>query len=66
VAISAEKAGSVERHYIACTDDQAIRIPLQRRMIEASPCASVTDLDADHSPFLSAREELAKALLALA
>ena len=45
---------------------QAIRAPLQRRMIEASPCASVTELDTDHSPFFSARGELVAALAALA
>jgi pimeloyl-ACP methyl ester carboxylesterase len=66
VSITPGKAGSVERHYISCTDDQAIRAPLQRRMIEASPCASVTELDADHSPFLCARGELVAALAALA
>ena len=30
------------------------------------PCASVTALEADHSPFLSAPDALADALLALA
>jgi pimeloyl-ACP methyl ester carboxylesterase len=66
VQTTAEGWGSIERHYISCTDDQAIRLPLQRRMIEASPCATVTELDADHSPFLSAREGLTRALLAVA
>jgi pimeloyl-ACP methyl ester carboxylesterase len=66
VTITDDGAAGVERHYIACTDDQAIRIALQRRMVEASPCASVTELDADHSPFLSRRGELVTALAALA
>jgi pimeloyl-ACP methyl ester carboxylesterase len=66
VSITAERAGTVERHYIACVDDQAIRIPLQRRMIEENPCASVVELDADHSPFFSAHAELVDALDALA
>ena len=59
VSITPERAGSVERHYVACTDDKAIPIALQRRMIDESPCASVVDIDADHSPFLSAREDAA-------
>ncbi len=66
VQITPERAGAVERHYIACTDDRAIPIALQRRMIEESPCASVTEIDADHSPFICKEPELVKALLALA
>ena len=66
VQITAERAGSVERHYVACTADAAIPIALQRRMIEGSPCATVVELDADHSPFLSARAELTEALAKLA
>jgi pimeloyl-ACP methyl ester carboxylesterase len=65
VAITPERAGSVERHYVACTDDAAIPIALQRRMISESPCATVTEIDSDHSPFICAREELLKALTAL-
>ena len=66
VSITPERAGAVERHYIACTDDRAIPIALQRRMIAESPCATVTDIDADHSPFICAEDELTRALLALA
>jgi pimeloyl-ACP methyl ester carboxylesterase len=66
VSITPERAGSVERHYVACIDDQAIRIALQRRMIEASPCATVTEIDTDHSPFISARAETVAALAGLA
>ena len=66
VQITAERAGSVERHYVACAADAAIPIALQRRMSSESPCANVTELDCDQSPFLSAREGLRDALLALA
>jgi pimeloyl-ACP methyl ester carboxylesterase len=66
VSVTADRAGSIERHYVACTDDQAIPIALQRRMIDESPCATVAEIDADHSPFLSARRELLDALQALA
>jgi hypothetical protein len=34
-------------------------------MISESPCATVTEIDSDHSPFICAREELLKALTAL-
>jgi len=66
VAITPERAGGIERHYIACTDDRAIPIALQRRMIAESPCVTVTEIDSDHSPFICAEDELTKALLALA
>jgi hypothetical protein len=35
-------------------------------MISQSPCATVAEIDTDHSPFLSARKELLDALLAVA
>lgn len=58
--------GSVPRHYIECLNDRAITIADQRRMQSVLPCASVTTLDTDHSPFLSAPNELADALIAIA
>jgi pimeloyl-ACP methyl ester carboxylesterase len=58
--------GTVPRHYIECLNDRAITIADQRRMQSILPCASVTTLDADHSPFLSAPNELADALIAVA
>jgi pimeloyl-ACP methyl ester carboxylesterase len=66
VAITPERAGGVERHYVACTDDKAIPIALQRRMASESPCETVVDIETDHSPFLSARGELVDALGAVA
>jgi len=66
VEITAARAGSVPRHYVACTDDKAIPIALQRRMIAQSPCESVVEIDSDHSPFLCAREALVAALRAAA
>jgi pimeloyl-ACP methyl ester carboxylesterase len=58
--------GTVPRHYIECLDDRAITIADQRRMQALQPCASVTTLNADHSPFLSTPNELADALLTIA
>ncbi len=54
--------GRVRRDYIECLRDQAISIGVQRRFREVLPCRRVLTLDTDHSPFLSAPEELAAAL----
>jgi pimeloyl-ACP methyl ester carboxylesterase len=58
--------GTVPRHYVECLQDRAIPISDQRRMQGALPCASVTTLDADHSPFFSVPQALADALIAIA
>ena len=51
VSISEEKFGSVSRCYIECLDDQAILIEMQRKMVEATPCGQVLQIDTSHSPF---------------
>jgi pimeloyl-ACP methyl ester carboxylesterase len=56
----------IDRYYVCCTEDNAISIALQRRMIADSPCKEVVEIVADHSPFLSATVELAGALDRLA
>lgn len=66
LSLSPDRFGTVPRHYIECLDDRTIPIEDQRRMQALQPCASVTSLEADHSPFLSAPDALADALLALA
>jgi pimeloyl-ACP methyl ester carboxylesterase len=58
--------GSVPRHYIECTADRAIFIADQRRMQALQPCATITTLDADHSPYLSAPRALADGLISIA
>jgi pimeloyl-ACP methyl ester carboxylesterase len=62
LALSAGRFGSVPRHYVACTLDEAIPIAQQRAMVAALPCASVTTLESGHSPFLSMPDQLADAL----
>jgi pimeloyl-ACP methyl ester carboxylesterase len=64
--LSDRRYGSVPRHYIECLHDLTIPIADQRRMQAMLPCASVTALEADHSPFLSAPQELANALIKIA
>ena len=50
--------GSVRRHYIELTQDKAVSLSLQRRMIAASPCA-VSSIEASHSAYFSRPGELA-------
>ena len=66
LSLTPERYGSVPRHYVECLHDRTIPIGDQRWMQSLQPCASVTSLEADHSPFLSAPDALAEALLDLA
>jgi pimeloyl-ACP methyl ester carboxylesterase len=61
--LTAERYGSVPRHYIECLHDRTIPIADQRAMQALQPCDSVTSLEADHSPYLSTPDELVDALL---
>jgi pimeloyl-ACP methyl ester carboxylesterase len=61
-----ERFGSVPRSYIECLHDRITPIEGQRRMQALPPCGKVISLEAGHSPFLSAPDALAEALLALA
>jgi pimeloyl-ACP methyl ester carboxylesterase len=56
----------IKRAYVMCLQDQAVRPALQRRMISEHPCDPVIEIDTDHSPFLSATDELVDALDSLA
>jgi pimeloyl-ACP methyl ester carboxylesterase len=60
--LSATRFGSVSRGYIACSDDQAVPIALQRAMLASLPCDPVVTIDSDHSPFYSAPDALVAAL----
>ena len=62
IHVTPERFGSVERHYIECAQDAAVSLAMQRKMHEAMPCASITTLDSDHSPFFSMPDELARVL----
>ena len=66
IRISAERFGRVPRAYIEAADDRAISLDMQREMQARLPCAPVITLECDHSPFYSAPEALAAALLTLA
>ncbi len=63
--LTTERYGSVARTYIHCERDESVPPGLQRAMVAAQPCATVS-LDTDHSPFYSAPGALAKILDAVA
>ena len=50
------------RAYVVATEDRAIPTALQRRFVAENDDLEVVELEADHSPFLSATTELAAAL----
>ncbi|MFQ5913929.1 MAG: alpha/beta fold hydrolase [Nitrospinota bacterium] len=63
--LSEENFGRVRRIYIECLRDRAVSPSLQRQMYTALPCRRVISMDASHSPFFSAPEELVTHLTSL-
>jgi pimeloyl-ACP methyl ester carboxylesterase len=53
---------ALPRAYISCLQDRAIRPPIQRLMYTLAGCDPVIEIDTDHSPWLSATDELVAAL----
>ena len=66
VSLTNEAFGRIEKHFIRCNKDRATSPVIQDKMCANWPLASVSALDTDHSPFLSAPEALADILLRLA
>jgi pimeloyl-ACP methyl ester carboxylesterase len=66
VRTSAENWGRLPRAYIICAGDQSIKIETQKFMIERAGCDPIITMQTSHSPFLSAPEDLAGHLHALA
>jgi pimeloyl-ACP methyl ester carboxylesterase len=62
VKTTPERWGRVPRYYIECTSDRAITPKLQQEMQKHSPCRKTFSIETDHSPFLSAPEQLADIL----
>lgn len=60
VETTAERWGRIPRYYIECALDRAISLKLQREMQKSSPCRQTFSINTDHSPFLSAPEQLAE------
>lgn len=65
LAVTPEKFGRVPRAYIECVDDRTVSLAAQRRMQALLPCDPVLTLNGDHSPFLSAPQELARILISI-
>lgn len=65
LTVTARMFGRVPRAYIECRDDRTVSLTAQRRMQAALPCDPVFTLDGDHSPFLSAPQELARILISI-
>jgi len=65
VQTTADRWGSIPRVYIECTEDRAISVAAQRAMYTRLPCQRIYSMTSNHSPFLSAPEELSRHLLSL-
>lgn len=57
------QAGSAPRVYIETLQDKALGPAIQKKMYTALPCTAVYSLATSHSPFISAPDGLAAALL---
>ena len=55
----------ISRSFVVCSDDKAIPAPLQRRMAAETPGVKVVEMNSDHSPFLSHRDEFVDVIDAL-
>jgi pimeloyl-ACP methyl ester carboxylesterase len=60
--LSDAKYGTVPRHYIELTQDKAVSPMLQKQMIAATLCKTVTTLEASHSAYFSCPDKLAAVL----
>jgi pimeloyl-ACP methyl ester carboxylesterase len=65
-SVTFERWGKVPRAYIECSDDISVPLESQRAIQARAPCDIVVTLDTDHCPFLSAPQDLTKALLDIA
>jgi hypothetical protein len=72
ITLTARRWGALPRHYIVCTRDQAVPVPLAERFIADADALAprnrtrVHRLDTSHSPFLSAPEALGRLLASIA
>lgn len=65
LTVTPERFGRVPRAYIECRDDKTVSHAAQRLMHARLPCDQVFTLDGDHSPFLSAPQDLARILISI-
>ena len=62
VQLTKSRFGSVPSSYLRCSDDRALTLAQQQRMLESIGCRHVITLPSSHSPFLSMPGRLAEAL----
>ena len=65
VRVTEGRFGRVPRVYIETLQDKGVTPALQKKMYTALPCQRVITMDTDHSPFMSAPQELADHLLSI-
>jgi pimeloyl-ACP methyl ester carboxylesterase len=63
VTLTEKNYGSIPRYYIELTQDRAVSISLQRRLIAQQSVRKVYSLDASHSAYFSKPDELVKIVL---
>ncbi len=63
---SREAFAALPRAYVTCLQDRAIMPAMQRKMYTAAGCDPVIEIDTDHTPWLSATDELVSALTRIA
>jgi pimeloyl-ACP methyl ester carboxylesterase len=59
VTLSEQNYGQIPKSYILCTDDHALPPSAQQLLCERAGISRIRTIVSDHSPFLSAPEELA-------
>ena len=63
--LTQENFGRVRKVYIECLEDKAVTPAQQRIMYTLTPCDRIISMNASHSPFLSAPQELADHLVSI-
>jgi hypothetical protein len=66
VSLTAERFGRVPRAYIFTLRDNAISLPMQRRMVQRTPVAESFEVNSGHAPFATQPRRLARILLRIA
>ena len=64
--LSDNNFGTVPRTYVRCLRDRIVSPQTQSELIGTLPCRKVFDVEADHTPFLSAPDALLRSLLEVA
>ena len=65
-SVTADRWGRIPKTYIETTDDRTLSLERQHIIQLDSGCECVIQIDSDHSPFLSAPDDLGNALVAIA